>query len=334
MTDRPYHYFWINRAHNPHPREFIGGYHTGAVCEHNHKGKLVPMKKHMLLKDYRGTKDPREYRNTLYDNPSLHLLGYHERKYLLKGREYFVPTYYEKPYYIDQITIHDTITRSDLTRRNIMNAHVLAHRLDDRGKYSYRDEPLYADKMKKEAIKVSVNQKKNDYMAKKSAIEKEGELRAIDRNASLKTKPVNGPILREEPIETTTYIETIYETVPTKEEVIVAQPIPSQQTTTTTTTTAPIYKQEEILVPVIEETAPAPTNVSYTEVTNAPVMMTSSEFGGSSSGKKGKKQKFKKETIIQKSNDGGKSWTNDSKLASDKVEFIEETTTTTTTNNN
>ncbi|KAM9978980.1 hypothetical protein ACTFIZ_000308 [Dictyostelium cf. discoideum] len=380
MTERIIDFKYVNRVHNPHPREFLGGYHTGAVCKHDSKGRLLPIKHDRYLASYTGNTDPRRYKNSLYANPLLHKNGYHERHYLLKGREYFIPMYFDRPYFIEQCTLNDTITRSDLSRRNPNNSHVLANRLDDYGRYHYQQEQLYQDKMAREDFKFSKVEKKNEYIAKKAVLQKEGFIRAVERNDKLnKTqiapeRPIfkNDSMVIEEPVVANTIV---YETVPTtsnsqilipQETIItetktIEQPILEKQTTTTTTTTtssegnsyvappqetfvpqlekdeAPIYREEVVLVPHIEEdtiTDSGNQQLSYSEITQVPVQMTSSEFGGGNNsgssgrrGKKGKKQQYRKEIITKKSNDGGKSWTNDSNLAGDNVEFIEEQTT-------
>ncbi|KAN0050694.1 hypothetical protein ACTA71_003839 [Dictyostelium dimigraforme] len=346
--------------------------------------KKVPMKSERYLNSYVGNSDPRRYKNTLYSNPLLHKNGYHERHYLLKGKEYFIPMYFDRPYYIEQCTLNDTITRSDLARKNPNNSHVLANRLNDYGKYSYQQEVLYQDKMAKEDIKFAKVEKKNEYIANKSVLQKEGFIRAVERNDKISNKsqiPTERPVFKdesmviEEPVVTNTIV---YETVPSTstsqilipEETIITetktieQPILEKQTTTTTTTTTttaseqgssniippqetivpqlqkdetPIFKEEVILVPHIEEDNVDDSSnqqLSYSEITQVPVHMTSSEFGGNNNsgssgrrGKKGKKQQYRKEIITKKSTDGGKSWTNDSNLAGDNVEFIEEQTT-------
>ncbi|KAN0032755.1 hypothetical protein ACTFIV_006675 [Dictyostelium citrinum] len=385
MTERIIDFRYVNRVHNPHPREFLGGYHTGAVCKHDSKGRLLPMKHERYLSTYTGNTDPRRYKNSLYANPLLHKNGYHERHFLLKGREYFIPMYFDRPYYIEQCTLNDTITRSDLSRRNPNNAHVLATRLDDYGRYHYQQEPLYQSKMAREDLKLAKTEKKNEYIANKAILEKEGLIRAVERNDKINKpqiateRPIfkNDAMVIEEPIVSNTIV---YETVPststsqvlipqetiltetkTFEQPIEQQPILEKQTTTTTTTTtttssegssnvappqetivpqiqkdeAPIYREEVVLVPHIEEDTNEDSGnqqLSYSEITQVPVQMTSSEFGGGSGssgrrGKKGKKQQYRKEIITKQSTDGGKSWTNDSNLAGDNVEYIEEQTT-------
>ncbi|KAM9953969.1 hypothetical protein ACTFIR_009083 [Dictyostelium discoideum] len=386
MTERILDFKYVNRVHNPHPREFLGGYHTGAVCKHDSKGHLLPIKHERYLVSYTGNNDPRRYKNSLYANPLLHKNGYHERHFLLKGREYFAPMYFDRPYYIEQCTLNDTITRADLARRNPNNSHVLATRLDDYGRYHYQQEPLYQDKMAKEAFKLAKAEKKNEYVANKAVLQKEGLIRAVERNEKLnKTqiaseRPIfkNDTMVIEEPVLTNTIV---YETVPTTstsqvlipQETIITetktfeQPILEKQTTTTTTTTTasssegssnvappqetfvpqlekdetPIYREEVVLVPHIEEdtfTDSGNQQLSYSEITQVPVQMTSSEFGGGGGGgnnsgssgrkgKKGKKQQYRKEIVTKQSTDGGKSWTNDSNLAGDNVEFIQEQTT-------
>ncbi|KAN0022015.1 hypothetical protein ACTFIU_004169 [Dictyostelium citrinum] len=384
MTERILDFRYVNRVHNPHPREFLGGYHTGAVCKHDSKGRLLPIKHERFLNTYTGNTDPRRYKNSLYANPLLHKNGYHERHFLLKGREYFVPIYFDRPYYIEQCTLNDTITRSDLSRRNPNNAHVLATRLDDYGRYHYQQEPLYQSKMAREDLKLAKAEKKNEYIANKAILEKEGLIRAVERNDKINKpqiateRPIfkNDAMVIEEPIVSNTIV---YETVPststsqvlipqetfitetkTFEQPIEQQPILEKQTTTTTTTTtassegssnvappqetivpqlqkdeAPIYREEVVLVPHIEEDINEDSGnqqLSYSEITQVPVQMTSSEFAGGSGssgrrGKKGKRQQYRKEIITKQSTDGGKSWTNDSNLAGDNVEYIEEQTT-------
>ncbi|EAL60699.1 hypothetical protein DDB_G0293488 [Dictyostelium discoideum AX4] len=238
--------------------------------------------------------------------------------------------------------------------------------------------------MAKEAFKLAKAEKKNEYVANKAVLQKEGLIRAVERNDKLnKTqiapeRPIfkNDTMVIEEPVLTNTIV---YETVPTTstsqilipQETIITenktfeQPTLEKQTTTTTTTTttssssegssnvappqetfvpqlekdeAPIYREEVVLVPHIEEDTFDSGNqqLSYSEITQVPVQMTSSEFGGGGGnnsgssgrkGKKGKKQQYRKEIITKQSTDGGKSWTNDSNLAGDNVEFIQEQTT-------
>ncbi|KAK5581946.1 hypothetical protein RB653_003527 [Dictyostelium firmibasis] len=377
MTERIVDFRYVNRVHNPHPREFLGGYHTGAVCRHDSKGRLLPMKHERYLMTYTGNSDPRRYKNSLYGNPLLHKNGYHERHFLLKGREYFVPMYFDRPYYIEQCTLNDTITRSDLARRNPNNSYVLANRLDDYGKYHYQQEKLYQDKQVREDFKLAKAEKKNEYIANKAVLEKEGLFRAVERNDMISKKPISieRPIFKNDTGMATNTI--VYETVPITSSssqilipektiitettsVIDQQPVLlEKQTTTTTTTTSsdvgnvappqetivpqlqmdqtPIFKEEVVLVPHIEEdTSTDNQQLSYSEITQVPIQMTSSEFGGGNNnnsgssgrrGKKGKKQQYRKEIITKQSTDGGKSWTNDSKLAGDNVEYIEEQTT-------
>ncbi|KAF2070832.1 hypothetical protein CYY_007856 [Polysphondylium violaceum] len=316
MTDPVYHKEWINRTHNPHPREFIRGYHTGAVCEHNKKGHLRALPKHRYIDNYKGKEDPKYYSNYLYENPRVHNIGYHERSYLLKGVEWYVPIAYEKPYYIEKVHRNDTVTRHDLQGLNQFNGRVLATRLDDHGVYDYHMDPLYNNKIINDETKMAKQQKRNEQLAQKRILEKEATNRVIDRNAMInkKVEEGHGPIYTNPQVE-----ETI---------------------TTTEYIAQPMYREETVLVPVETiYTEVAEPTIDYSKYVgdkddlkmsedmssrHPQMASTGSNLGGMN---KQSKQVYRQEKIVKKSNDGGMSWVSDDTVPAvnqtEKINYVD-----------
>ncbi|KYR02689.1 hypothetical protein DLAC_00148 [Tieghemostelium lacteum] len=260
MTEPVYHYYWVDRCSNPHPWLFIGGYHTASrtgkskllkntKSRKGHINSYVGIPRDLKPIDYyHGKECPKYYCNAMYENPGSQHAGFHERHYLLRNREHFVPVVFEKPYYIERVTLEDRVTRADLSDKNIQNAQILAKKMYNPN-YKYYDEPLYIQEQHKDILRQEKVIEQQNRMAQKKLIEKEAVNRKISRDEQRLTNPPSSripyqptpPMVIQEPMSG--FVETF-------------TTVPSSSSTFTSTTvservvTEPLYREERVMVPV------------------------------------------------------------------------------------